>query len=351
MTKNLTNYFFIIIFTFLIIPITVDAYKYTTFSNGTEIYFNPETGLKCSKEEYENNLDASKTENKQGCMKWYIFLDDENSRTVDMLLDHNTTATSNWSSTNKNDTNADALIETLQKDTKDWKEDLNPRIITAQEFVEIVNPEFDINEAVTGDKVNLSAAEGWLIDRISECRSYSGKICYNDAVGSKNVYGYWTLTQIGKSHVWYVYRNGYMGTRAVDNVYYGVRPVITVDKSIIAYNVLKDIENGKIETNLEIAKENEEITFSVTANEGYEIEQVKVLDDNGVEIETSENQFEMPNRDVTITAKLKEIKIEVKEEIEENPKTNDYINNYIITLMFSLLVVIGVIVIKNKKYN
>ena len=57
---------------------------YSVYSNGTAIYYNPETNTKC------NEIDAvSTTGTKTGCMKWYTFNDEgENSSTVNMILDH-----------------------------------------------------------------------------------------------------------------------------------------------------------------------------------------------------------------------------------------------------------------------
>ena len=67
------------------------------FENGTAVYYNPETENKCSKEEAK-----STTGTKRGCMKWYVFNDKEGNATVNIILDHNTTANVAWNSTRSN---------------------------------------------------------------------------------------------------------------------------------------------------------------------------------------------------------------------------------------------------------
>lgn len=356
MNRKIIKYFLIMIFTILIMPLKINAVKYTTFSNGTEIYFNPETGLTCTREEYDNNLDASRTGNNIGCMKWYVFLDDENSKTVDMLLDHNTTNKIRWSSTNYNDTNADVLLEGLELDTIDWKDNLHPRIITAEEIIDILgNDSFDLS---VNSELSFTSEFGWLNDRIRDCRSY-GKVCYNNAINTSEeyTYGYWTTTPANSTTgenkmAWVIFRDGDLTKRIVTIDYsLGIRPVITVDKSLIANSIFKEIENGKINTNLEIAKENEEIYFEIIPNEGYELKNFKVIDDNGNEILVNENKFIMPNSDVTISAKLKKIKTELIEKSEENPKTDDNISNYKLLLLFSLSLFTYFLFIKIKKVS
>ena len=68
-----------------------------SFKNGTAVYYNPETGNKCSKEAAK-----STTGTKSGCMKWYVFNDKEGNATVNVILDHNTTANVEYNSTGNN---------------------------------------------------------------------------------------------------------------------------------------------------------------------------------------------------------------------------------------------------------
>ena len=72
--------------------------EYKKYENGTAIYYNPVEGKICSDYKEEN----SKTGTKTGCMKFYTFNDDKNSSTVNMILDHNTTALVAYNSTGVN---------------------------------------------------------------------------------------------------------------------------------------------------------------------------------------------------------------------------------------------------------
>ena len=97
------------------------------FNDGREIYFNVDTGEECTVEDYEaaGGLEVqSKTGNKQGCMKFYAFLDSEDSETVNLLLDHNTTAEVKWNSSLNNtegpSTEDGQLLSQLNKDTENW---------------------------------------------------------------------------------------------------------------------------------------------------------------------------------------------------------------------------------------
>ena len=170
-------------------------------------------------------------------------------------------------------------------------------------------------------------------------------------------YVYWTLTPTKSSSqqnnmAWVIFRDGDLTKRNVKIDYsLGIRPVITIYKSLIANSIFKEIENGKINTNLVISKKNEEIYFEIIPNEGYELENFKVIDDNGNEILFNENKFIMPNSDVTISAKLKKIKIELIEKSEENPKTGDNISNYKLLLLFSLSLFTYFLFIKIKKVS
>ena len=103
---------------------TIDTPQVTTYANGTVVYYNPETNKKCSSSEA-----VSTTGTKTGCMKWYAF-NDKGNDTVNLLLDHNTTATVAWASSG----NANGPVEVktqLESDTSSWNKSINPRLIEA----------------------------------------------------------------------------------------------------------------------------------------------------------------------------------------------------------------------------
>ena len=216
---------------------TIDIPQVTTYTNGTVVYYNPETNKKCS-----NSEAVSTTGTKTGCMKWYTF-NDEGTDTVNLLLDHNTTATVAWNSSGNNADGMNEVATALVTDTQGWQG--SPRLITANEVARITgNTGFDASQTGMGwfcldtnapDDTNYCAkAEGtsaykWLFDNTIECTSYGCDIA------DDSTYGYWTSTPYAGDtlYAWYVDSNGYLSDRyvAYDDIY-GVRPVITVSKDI-----------------------------------------------------------------------------------------------------------------------
>ena len=210
--------------------------KYTVYANGTEIYYNPETGKKCT-------TAVSTPGTKSGCMKWYAFNDDDKSSTVNVILDHNTTANVAWNSTGNNSEMKEVKIA-LENDTKDWKN--TARLITANEIAKITgNTGFDVNnlnqdwfclDTNKSDTTNQCAKEkgkseyAWLFDYTYECTNYG---C-NKADSS--TWGYWTsTTKTGTTDAaWGVSRSGDLNSFGVVTFsYIGIRPVITISKSNI----------------------------------------------------------------------------------------------------------------------
>ena len=208
-----------------------------SFKNGTAVYYNPETGNKCSKEAAK-----STTGTKSGCMKWYVFNDKEGNATVNVILDHNTTANVAWNSTGNNSEMKEVKIK-LEEDTKDWKN--TARLITANEIAKITgNTGFDANKENqpwfcldTNQKDTTSycsKAQGkskytWLFDYTNDCTNYGCN------VSDSSNYGYWTSTSYkgNSTHAWHIRRFGYLSYDGVTYAGSGVRPVITISKSNI----------------------------------------------------------------------------------------------------------------------
>ena len=208
-----------------------------SFKNGTAVYYNPETENKCSKEEAK-----STTGTKRGCMKWYVFNDKEGNATVNVILDHNTTANVAWNSTGNNSEMKEVKIK-LEEDTKDWKN--TARLITANEIAKITgNTGFDANKENqpwfcldTNQKDTTSycsKAQGkskytWLFDYTNDCTNYGCN------VSDSSNYGYWTSTSYkgNSTHAWHIRRFGYLSYDGVTYAGSGVRPVITISKSNI----------------------------------------------------------------------------------------------------------------------
>ena len=212
--------------------------KYTVYANGTEIYYNPETGKKCT-------TAVSTPGTKSGCMKWYAFNDDDKSSTVNVILDHNTTANVAWNSTGNN-SEMKEVAEALKTDTSNWKRDLNPRLIEANEIAKITgNTGFDVNnlnqdwfclDTNKSDTTNWCAKEkgkseyAWLFDYTYDCTNYG---CNKS---DSSTWGYWTsTTKTGTTDAaWGVNRDGTLSSfGVVTSTYLGIRPVITISKSNI----------------------------------------------------------------------------------------------------------------------
>ena len=238
--------------------------EYKKYENGTAIYYNPIEGKICTDYKEAN----SKTGTKTGCMKFYTFNDEKTSSTVNMILDHNTTALVAYNSTGVN-TEMKEVKTALESDTTGWKG--SPRLITADEIAEITGAKevlswtSDKTYASTPEKGTsisyfyLDGADGtdalwhtqiaktqgssnyaWLYDNTYGCTKYGCNISddnkyeYGTTQSANYMYGYWTSTPvIGLSHgAWYVDWHGYLTNYySVDIGYnYGVRPVITVSK-------------------------------------------------------------------------------------------------------------------------
>ena len=256
------------------VTVTIVGEEIPLYKNGEVVYFNVTTGKKCSN--YTET--QSNTGIKSGCMKFYVFNDDGKD-TVNLLLDHNTTAKVAWNKTYKNDSgdviNAKGpkeVLEQLKTDTSSWVGTITPenysrdkstqkskakytvdyssykaRLITAQEVAKITgNTTFDektatseyyfdtntsTQSATCKREVISGCNHGWLYDRTNTgCTDFG---CLNNA--DVYMYGYWTVSPTASSSegAWGVSSDGRLTLRFVllDGYYVGVRPVITVLRS------------------------------------------------------------------------------------------------------------------------
>ena len=186
------------------------------------VYLDP-TGL--SKKCNESNS-KSETGTKTGCMKWYIYSEDNNSYT--MILDHNTSVKASWNSRSTQ----------LKNDTDGWDKSLKARLITANEIATITDNKswrisdmwyyFDSkNFTVHADSTNKSKY-AWLFEYTNGCKEYGCNI------EDSSAYGYWTSTPVvaGRTnYVWDVFKYGNLGNCNVSITNDGIRPVITVSKN------------------------------------------------------------------------------------------------------------------------
>ena len=235
------------------------------YINGEVVYFDVTTGKKCSNyTETQSNIGV-----KSGCMKFYAFNDDGGSN-VNLLLDHNTTATVAWNSSGSNASGPSEVLKQLNDDTKSWVgtktpsnytmnqsgqtsnakytinySDYKARLITAGEVAQITgNTTWDERTAkniyyfdsktttasTTCKSGNTTGCKyGWLDDRTSKkCTTYG---CLNNS--DKETYGYWTASSHADSsnYAWGVSSASVRNNGVRYSRDYGVRPVITILKS------------------------------------------------------------------------------------------------------------------------
>lgn len=240
--------------------VTIIKGKYNIYTNGTAVYFNPVTGAKCS------SADAvSTTGTKTGCMKWYAFNDKGNlSSSIDLILDHNTTAVVAWNATGSNLNGPATMLTALQNDTSTWtgvakRSDFytlsngtvnytidyskyRARLITVGEIAKITgNNTFDETKIASwfffdsNTQTQVSSTAGassfaWLFDYTAGCTN--GGCNYADSTN----YGYWTATAVAGSSVYAWRVNSYGDATNDSNADFafnsGLRPVITISKSI-----------------------------------------------------------------------------------------------------------------------
>ena len=205
-----------------------------TYTNGEVVYYNPVTNTKCNSSEA-----VSTTGTKEGCMRWYAFLDDVDS-SIKLLLDHNIDV--NCSSSTR--------LTTLQSSISSWDSSVKntARLIEASEIVKMTgfsnwtdNAEdfsgYYLHNNSTSTVYKGSAGTNkysWLFDNTDSCTTYG---C-NVANSTLQAAGYWTNTKpspgdAGSCTAWYIDNSGKItllyGTDWGVSV--GIRPVIEVSKS------------------------------------------------------------------------------------------------------------------------
>ncbi len=244
------------------------TYGNKIYENGEVVYFDVTTGKTCDNYTEENSntgyngIDG--TENQNGCLKFYIF-NDFGSDKVNLILDHNTTATIAWNSSESNINGpSEEFLNKLNEDTKDWQGTEMPtnysinlgegkanytidysaykaRLVTANEVAQITNnTSWDETTSTnwyyldtnTKEKSTIGFRYGWLYDRTNVSCKDNG--CLNNADSSMTGYGYWTVSShVGHTNAaWLMSSFGNVSGSGIDSSdYYGIRPVIEVLKA------------------------------------------------------------------------------------------------------------------------
>ena len=229
---------------------------------------------------------ASTPGTKEGCMKFYIF-DENEDGTVDMILDHNTSLGISWT-LYKDNGNLTAYygpregLYQLYEDTNNWDAiaDLTEssnyvpssmhlnhapyeiqytshltntfeqeagahkaRFISAEEIANIVNKDdFSLGHGsfyLNSDDVKKSAESpseyAWLFDNLYNCLVNGCSEESNISTGNNE---YWTgsSSAYNSKYAWVVDNYGDFKTDMVRSTSGGIRPVITVSKSVLGIN-------------------------------------------------------------------------------------------------------------------
>lgn len=244
-----------------------DDMSYGKFDDGTPKYFNVSTGEVCSEMEMETNYSVNNVHNglSTGCMRFFTFLDDDTSPTVDMILDHNASLvvprpqivsnmveiTKNWQGVIAPDDYSQTLLNGSNVMTTmnyNWgSEGSKARAITANEVARIVGrTSFSSNSSGINDKFYLDGAFGtdptwqtqvasasnpskywWLFSYLSASQIYGSKI-NNDVL----TWGYWTSDKVNGTSInsWAVLNQGALNPDGDGASSRGIRPVIKVLK-------------------------------------------------------------------------------------------------------------------------
>jgi len=212
---------------------------YKKYNDGDYVFFNPKDNIPCE------SATSSATGTNDTCMKWYAFLDSEDSSTVNLILDHNTTATIAWNS-DSTGTTPDTVNAKLQADITNWNTAVKStaRLISASEVNRIAlrtdGTAWNVNDYSTwyylhnGTRTSYKGEVGsntyaWLFDNTNSCTIYG---CNTDDSGA---YGYWTSSFASSARAWCVIRAGNLtgsGVTVTDDTGSGVRPVIEVSKAV-----------------------------------------------------------------------------------------------------------------------
>ena len=214
------------------------------YENGYAIYYNPVSGEIC--EDYIE--DNSKNENKVGCMKWYVYNDSEDASTINMILDHNTTARIQWNTEGEHGINVAYSESNIAPEVNKLVTESNwksiPRLITAYEINEITGKtdwtntsgwycfESGKQDSTTNPYCNNIGTYGWLYDNTNCKESTNDWKCLNNDI---TISGYWTSTTKDdlSKNVWRVLRYGGIFNNYANSSGEGIRPVITISKSLI----------------------------------------------------------------------------------------------------------------------
>ena len=229
------------------------------------VYYNPVTNTTCNSSDASSALGTS-----TGCMKWYAY--SETYGKVNLLLDHNISDYQSWESNSEtvNSTAPDNLLDVINTKTAGWSDKLarrdsysatwtynnnerslfidysglKARLISAEEVAYVIENDSWTRESSksffgsgtdtvyfnqTEDQKLKQQRNSWLFENTDDCANEG---CDHEQTG---VLAYWTSTPKTNTtnEVWCICNGGCLDTSASNANSIGLRPVISVPKSII----------------------------------------------------------------------------------------------------------------------
>ena len=150
------------------------------------------------------------TLNQTSCLKFYIFLDNENSTTLNLLLEHNTTYSLVWGYTLGNN-----FEQQLLQDTNNWNV-IKSKIITLSELRTILKGNADSDNIYISDATWIYNNHGsyWISPSSCYSNGWRGEDCGISIVSNDG----------------YIRYNYYQSVDGYLNISYGIRPVIEISK-------------------------------------------------------------------------------------------------------------------------
>lgn len=192
----------------------------TLYANGTPVYFNPTIGKMCVESEVQTGVGTM-----NGCMRWYIFNDEKGNKDVSIILEHNIYEAVSF----------EKVPEKLA--SLEWVSGLDQRMLTLDELKKITNNDYSTAtlKAKGEDGYSIYA---WLYNYTTDnsnnpCTDYDCK--YNSENDSK----YWLNTKMANyetSKRIYVFGAANLTNRVKQSNGVGIRPTITISKSLFSNN-------------------------------------------------------------------------------------------------------------------
>jgi len=214
------------------------------YADGSEVYFDVANGKICNKSNYHsdnsltdyNGLTGTRTTKAQtSCLKFYAFNDSNDSKKLNLILDHNTSSNVSWSENENSKSGPTTLLTQLKNDTKDWKGTIEPENYTLDQSGQTSTAKYTINydgykaRLITANEIaEITGNKKWnektatsmyylkTLTNMNYATPVSGAPNYSwlhKGITSSCDHGYWTATSRAdeKAVAWYINNDGRIG--------------------------------------------------------------------------------------------------------------------------------------------